>query len=206
MESGLAFIKLFAVAGFIALGIMIISGIIGSSPAAGLGALKQEALFPGGVGGIAGSMLIVMFTYAGFEIIGLAASETGEPHKVVPRAILYTVIALVGLFMGFVLPDQVYLFLVSSGGFSLLFTYLIIMLTHLRFRRRCGCPPAGNCQLPGFPYTSLAAIISIIAIILSMPLVEGQQYGLIAGAALVLLYTVIYLIKKRIDKRSRIQQ
>ena len=301
MESGLAFIKLFAVAGFIALGIMIISGIAGGGPGAGFGALREEALFPGGIGGIAGSMLIVMFTYAGFEIIGLAASETGEPHKTVPRAILYTVIALVGLytaaiivllplipvdeltaqesplvlalrkwnmgwagsvmsfvlitailstmlaamfglgrmmrslaaeghapswcrdrgdiprrcilfsgaamlaglFMGFVLPEQVYLFLVSSGGFSLLFTYLVIMLTHYRFRRRSGCPPAGHCQLPGFPYTSLAAIIGIIAIILSMPLVSGQQYGLIAGAALAALYTSVYVVKKLVaEKRN----
>lgn len=294
MESGLAFVKLLAIVGFIVLGAMIIFGITPGEAKAGLGAVKSEAFFPGGIGGIAGSMLIVMFTYAGFEIIGLAASETGEPHKTVPRAITYTVTALVGLYiaavivilllipvdelsedesplvlalrkwnmgwagsimsfvlitavlstmlaamfglgrmmrsladeghaprwlkdtrdiprrgilfsgaamlagllLGFVLPEQVYLFLVSSGGFSLLFIYLVIMLTHYRFRKKSGCPPAGNCQLPGFPFTSIAAIISIIAVILSMPLVAGQQYGLFAGAGLVIIYTLIYIVRK----------
>ncbi len=98
MESGLAFVKLFAVAGFVVLGLFIIFGLTGNTKA-GLGALKQEALFPGGIGGIAGSMLIVMFTYAGFEIIGLAASEAGEPHRTVPRAISYTVVSLVVLYI-----------------------------------------------------------------------------------------------------------
>lgn len=298
MESGLAFIKIAAIAGFIVLGLMIIFGI--GTPRAGAGAVATEPLFPGGIGGIAGSMLIVMFAYAGFEIIGLAASETGEPHKTVPRAIRYTVIALTmlyiisvlvllplipvneltqeqsplvmalskwnmgwagnvmsfvlmtaifstmlasmfglgrmmrslaeeghapkwlkdnhniprkgilfsgaamlaGLFFGFILPKQVYVFLVSSGGFSLLFTYLVIVLTHYKFRRKSGCPPRGNCQLPLFPFTSWLAIISIIAIIISMPLVSGQQYGLFAGLGLVIVYIILYQIKKRVQKRA----
>jgi len=62
-------------------------------------ALRTAAFFPRGLGGVAGSMLIVMFAYAGFEVIGLAASETGEPHRTIPRAILYTVVGLVGLYI-----------------------------------------------------------------------------------------------------------
>lgn len=295
MESGLAFVKIIAIAGFIVLAVMLIAGLVPGVPKTGAGALRSEELFPAGIGGIAGSMLIVMFTYAGFEIIGLAASETGNPHRTVPKAIRLTVVALVslyiaavivllplipvnrlteeespmvlalaqwnmgwagnimsfvlitaifstmlaamfglgrmmrslaeeahapswlkdkknipyrgilfsgaamlaGLFFGFILPRQVYVFLVSSGGFSLLFTYLVIMLTHYRFRRENGCPPRGNCQLPGFPVTSWIAIISIAAIILSMPLIPGQQYGLLAGSSLVVLYTVLYQVKKR---------
>ena len=53
--------------------------------------------------------------------------------------------------MAYLLPDQIYLFLISSGGFSLLLAYLVIMLTHLRFRRHYGCPPQGNCQLAWIP-------------------------------------------------------
>jgi L-asparagine transporter-like permease len=300
MESGLAFVKLFAIVGFVVLGLMIIFGLTPGPQRAGIGALRQEALFPGGIGGIAGSMLIVMFSYAGFEIIGLAASEAGEPHRTVPRAISYTVISLVslyiltivvllllipvdslsgdqsplvlalkawnigwaggamnvvlitavfstmlasmfglgrmmrsladeghapawlkseaniprkgilfsgaamlaGLLFGFILPKQGYLFLVSSGGFSLLFTYVVILLTHYRFRKRNGCPPTGSCQLKGFPATSIAAIAVLIAVIVCMPLVPGQGYGLIAGIALVLMYIGVYLIKKRLTVKK----
>lgn len=295
MEFGLAFFKLFAVAGFIVAGIVLIIGV-----PVGLGALKTQPVFPSGIGGVMGSMLIVMFAYAGFEIIGLAASEAGEPHTTIPRAIRYTVVTLIGiyitailvllpliqvneltgdespmvlaltkwgidwagsimsmvlitaifssalasmfgvgrlmrtlasdghapaflkddtnipykgllasgaamligLYLGFLLPENVYVFLVSSGGFSLLFTYLIIMLTHYKFRKKHGCPPKGKCQLPGFPFTSWFAIISMLAIILSMPLIEGQQYGLLTGVLLVFIFTVIYFIKKHISGKK----
>lgn len=301
LESGLAAIKLLAIVGFIIFAIMLILGIVLNVPGIGMGALQQESWFPAGIGGIAGSMLIVMFTYAGFEIIGLAASETSNPHKTVPKAISYTVIGLVGLyvaaiivllplmptnnfteerspmvmaltrwnlgwagrvmnivlitailstmlaamfglgrmirsladeghaplwlkdkgdipyrgilfsgaamlaglFFGFILPEQVYIFLVSSGGFSLLFTYLVILATHHKFRRKNGCPPKGKCQLPGYPFSSWIAIVSLIVIILSMPLVPGQGYGLLAGVILTLLYASLYLVKKHFERNLK---
>jgi AAT family amino acid transporter len=301
LESGLAIIKLLAIVGFIVLGIMLIFDIGLDVPKIGMGALRQESWFSGGILGIAGSMLIVMFTYAGFEIIGLAASETSNPKKTVPKAITYTVIILVGLyvvaimvllplipinqfteekspmvlaltrwnlgwagrvmnvvlitailstmlaamfglgrmlrsladeghaplwlkdkgdipyrgiifsgvamllalFSSFMLPDKVYIFLVSSGGFSLLFTYLVILATHYKFRKKNGCPPNGKCQLPGYPFSSWIAMLSLIGIILSMPLVEGQGYGLVAGVTFILLYTVLYFVKKYFAKNFK---
>lgn len=299
LESGLAAVKLFAVVGFIVLAAALVTGIFPGRTAVGLGALQGEPFLPGGIAGIAGSMLVVMFTYAGFEIIGLAASETPDPHRHVPRAIGYTVAALVGLYslsvllllpllptgvmpeetspfvealsrrglswaagginiilvtailstmlaatfglgrmirsladeghapfwmrdkgdipyrgilfsgasmlaglgLGFLLPKQVYLFLVSSGGFSLLFTYVVIVATHYRFRKRNGCPPKGSCQLPGFPYTSWLALGALLAIIASMPLVRGQGSGLLAGVILIAFYMGAYLIARIVGER-----
>ena len=291
LESGLAVIKLSAIAIFIIIGIGLIGGFFGQSPV-GLGALRNESLLPNGFSGIAGSMLIVIFTYAGFEIIGLAASEAENPHDTVPRAILYTVLGLVGLYTiaitvllplvptgilteevsplvsgltnrgliwaagiinvvlliailstmlaamfglgrmirslaekgyaphfmnekgkevpirgilfsgiamligmssSYILPSQFYIFLVSSGGFILLFTYVVIMATHYKYRKQCGCPPKGHCQLFGFPYTSILTLIGLAAIIISMPLVPGQGSGLIAGLLLIGFYSLAYL-------------
>ncbi len=298
LESGLAIIKLLAIVGFIVIAMALISGVMSNQPAVGLGALKMELLFPGGIAGIAGSMLIVMFTYAGFEIIGLASSETANPHQTVPKAIKYTVLSLVGLYsiaiavllplfptagltedlspmvvalesngirwaasainvvlvtailstmlaatfglgrmirsltdegyapcilrdkgdipyrgiifsglamlfgfaLSFVLPEKMYIFLVSSGGFAFLFTYLIILLTHYKFRKICGCPPNGCCQLVGFPYTSWVAIIMLIAIIASMPLIPGQGSGLMAGIMFIVFYTICYFISRYVKK------
>lgn len=294
LESSLAAVKLLAVLSFIIIALLLIIGTMLGMLPTGAGKLVREPLMPGGVTSIAGSMLIVMFSYAGFEIIGLAASETDQPGKVVPKAITYTVVCLVGLYilsigallpliptgdlteevspmvaalnrwgmgwagtainivlitailstmlaamfglgrmmrsladeghaphwlkdeknvpyrgilfsgfamilslgLGLLLP-RVYLFLISSGGFALLFTYTIILATHIRFRKRNGCPPEGKCQMPGYPYTSWLALISMVAIILSMPLIPGQAPGLIAGFALVVLYSFIYLIAIR---------
>ncbi|PLR81265.1 amino acid permease [Bacillus sp. V33-4] len=305
LESGLAAVKLLAIAGFIILGFVLILGLMPGAPRVGAGELAAEPWLPGGIGGIAGSMLVVMFTYAGFEIIGLAASETSDPHKTVPRAITYTILALVGLYitaiavmlpliptaglteevspmvavltrhgfgwagtvinvvlvtailstmlaatfglgrmirsladeghapswvkgkgdvpyrgilfsgaamlaalgLGLFLPQQVYVFLISSGGFALLFTYAVIIATHFKFRRKHGCPGEGECQLPGYPFSSWLVLASLVAIIASMPLVPGQGAGLAAGLSLVVLYTAIYwVIRSRIKLANRVRQ
>ena len=74
----------------------------------------------------------------------------------------------------------------------MLFTYAAIMATHIRFRKENGCPPEGKCQMPGFPYTSWIALISMIIIILSMPFISGQGIGLIAGFAMIIISSLIY--------------
>ncbi len=295
LESSLALIKLLAILGFILLAFLLIAGLLPGREPIGLGEARHEQLLPHGIGGVAGSMLMVLFTYAGFEVIGLAASESNDPHRTVPKAILMTIIGLsvlytaaialllpliptgglteqrspfvaaldglgfrwaagimniilvtailstmlaatfglgrmikslsdegyapswlkgrgdiprmgilfsgaamlAGVAMGYVLPSGVYLFLVSSGGFSLLFTYLVILASHYKFRERSGCPPKGHCQLPWYPYTNILGLIALAAIILSMPLIRGQGAGLKAGLLLLVVYYVIYLLFKQ---------
>jgi len=292
LESGLAGIKIAALAGFIGLSLALIIGFFPDKSPVGIGILTTEPFFPGGISGIAGSMLIVLFSYAGFEIIGLASSEARNPHKTIPRAIRYTVIGLVGLYctviatllplvrtssltaevspmvaalangglgwaarsinvilitailstmlaatfglgrmvrsladsgqapsvlidkgdvpyrgilfsglamlgsasLGFLLPREIYIFLVSSGGFSLLFAYVVILVTHYHYRKKYGCPPRGNCQLAGFPYTSVTAIAGLVIVILTMPLVPGQGAGLYVGLLLTVFYLLVYFL------------
>lgn len=294
LESGLAALKLLAIASFIVIAVLLIFGLLIRDTPIGTGEVLREPLMPGGVKSLAGSMLIVVFSYAGFEIIGLAASESKDPHKTVPRAINYTIFILVffyilsimvmlplvptaelteevspyvaalerwgigwagfginivlitaiistmlasmfglgrmirslaaekqappwlidkkdvpyrgilfsglamlsGLAVGLLLP-RVYLFLISSGGFALLFTYAMIMATHLRFRKEHGCPPKGNCQIPWYPYSTWIILGCIILVILSMPFITGQTSGLIAGISIVALYSGCYWVQKR---------
>lgn len=293
LESGLASIKFLAIVSFIILAVLLIAGLLPGRDPIGAGELAGEPFAPAGIRGMAGSMLIVMFSYAGFEIIGLAASETNNPGKTVPRAIAFTVISLVGLYiitflvllpliptailsenvsplvaaltrngmqwastginvvlitailstmlaamfglgrmmrslaeerdaprflkdkkdvpyrgilfsgfgmlvglgLGQLLP-RVYLFLISSGGFALLFTYASILATHIKFRKKNGCPPEGKCQMPGYPYTSWFALISLVLIIFSMPLIPGQAPGLIAGLIIIAFYSGVYSLKR----------
>lgn len=293
LESGLAAIKLLAIATFIIIALLLIVGVFFGTAPIGAGELAREPLMPGGIKSIAGSMLIVIFSYAGFEIIGLAASETNNPRETVPKAITYTALCLVGFYvisiavllpliptanlsedvspmvaslnrwgigwagsvinfvlitailstmlaamfgigrmmrsladeglapkllkdkkdvpyrgilfsgvamltglsLGLLVP-RVYLFLISSGGFALLFTYAVIMITHIRFRKRNGCPPEGKCQMPGYPYTSWIVFLSILIIIISMPFISGQGLGLVAGIVMTTLYYITYVTLK----------
>ncbi|AIQ13409.1 amino acid permease [Paenibacillus durus] len=300
LESGLAAIKLLAIAAFVVIAVCLAAGIgtalfgttagQGGAVAAGYGLLTGEPWMPGGISGIAGSMLMVMFTYAGFEVLGLAASETSKPAVTIPKAIRLTIVLLVGLYLaaitalflliprslvseevspfvsaltlhglgwtgtvmnivlvsailstmlasvfglgrmlrslaeeghtpvwmrdrsdipyrgilvsgggmlgalglGLMLPQGIYLFLVSSGGFSLLFVYVVIMASHYRLRKRHGGSFVQRRGMRGFPYTSWLSIGSLIAIIVSMPLIPGQGGGLAAGVMFVLLFAGLY--------------
>ena len=300
LESGLAAIKLFAISAFIIMAVLLVVGLFAGRPAVGAGELQSEPFWPGGVTGLAGSLLIVMFTYAGFEVIGLAASEARQPKDIViPKAIRFTVFGLIGFYVisiavllplvptaslnentspfvaalnnsgigwagtamnvvlisailstmlaamfglgrmmrsladegmaprwlkdkkevpyrgilasgaamlaalgiGQLLPS-VYVFLISSGGFALLLTYVVIMATHIRFRKKHGCPPHGNCQLWGFPYTSIVVLVLLVVAIVSMPFVEGQMPGLIAGCIFVAVFTLWYVVLRFARQRG----
>lgn len=117
-----------------------------------------------------------------------------KDEKDVPyRGILFSGLAmLLGLGFGLLFP-RVYLVLITSGGFALLFTYAVIMATHIRFRKKKGCPPEGKCQMPGYPYTSWIALVSMIIVFFSMPFIPGQAAGLITGIVMVVSYSLIYL-------------
>lgn len=74
LESILAGMKLFTIIVFIILGLLLIFGIFPNTSPVGGSVLLSEPFFAGGFKSLAGSMLIVLFSYAGFEIIGLASS------------------------------------------------------------------------------------------------------------------------------------
>jgi L-asparagine transporter-like permease len=301
IASGLSGIKIFAIIFFILTAIVLILGLLPGSPPIGAGELRTEPIMPGGIRGIAGSMLLVVFAYAGFEIIGLAATEAENPRDTIPKAIRNTVFSLVGLYilyaavllpliptsalnenvspmvaslerwgigwagtvinlvlisailsamlacifglgrmvrslrdeghapnwlkdesdvpyrgiifsglamlvgLGFgLLFPRVYLVLITTGGFALIFTYAVIMASHIRFRKRNGCPPEGICQMRGYPYTSWVALISMIVVLMCMPFIPGQGIGLAAGVSMVLLYSLIYFaLRNRKGARTK---
>lgn len=300
LASGLSAIKVFAIIFFILTALSLIFGILPGASAIGLGEVTRQPFMPAGLSGIAGSMLLVIFTYAGFEIIALASTEADNPTDTIPKAIRNTVLCLVGLYLLYVvvlLPliptaaltenvspmvasltrwgigwagtalnlvlisailsamlsavfglgrmirsltieghapnmlkdktdvpyrgiifsglamlvglffgllfPRAYLVLITSGGFALIFTYAVIMASHIRYRKRNGCPPNGICQMPGFPTTSWIALISLIVVLLSMPLIPGQTAGLITGISMVVILSLSYFV---VSKRSGFQE
>lgn len=290
LESSLVAFKLLAIISFILIGLSLIFGFSKSRTAVGTSIIGSEYAFSGGLKKIAGSMLTVMFAYAGFEIIGLAASDTENSKIVVKKASLYTVSSLaafyvlsvavilllipssdltenispmaasldkwgitwagnminivmfiailstmlaamfglgrmirslsdsgcaprllkdtksvpfrgivfsgfamlLGLMFGLMFP-RVYIFLVSSGGFLLLFTYIMIVASELRICR----------NTRKFQYCFWFTMISLAGIILSMPFIQGQLSGLIAGTGIIVAYSIFYILL-RLYERLRI--
>lgn len=88
-EYWFAGIKVLAVIFFIIIGAGAIFGIIPleDRPAPLLDNLAPSGLFPAGIAILFVTMMNVIFSYQGSELIGIAAGESEEPSKNIPRAI-----------------------------------------------------------------------------------------------------------------------
>lgn len=91
IEFWLALIKICALMGFVVLTILIFCGVIhGHQPAKMIGGkylLDQGGLFPNGGMVLLTAMVLLLVNYQGSEIIGLAAGESVEPARMIPRAV-----------------------------------------------------------------------------------------------------------------------
>ncbi len=99
IESFLASIKVIALLLFIILGILILAGVIMPESFKIMPVFSSMANFmPKGVHGILASMIMVMFSYVGTGIIGLAIADTHNPGKNAPPAIKIITITVLVLY------------------------------------------------------------------------------------------------------------
>ena len=87
-EFWFALIKVVAIVGFIAIGLLAIFGMLPTSEVSGVSRLYDEGGFmPEGFGAVLTAMLITMFTFMGTEIVTIAAAESADPAKGIRRAV-----------------------------------------------------------------------------------------------------------------------
>jgi len=99
-------VKVITILAFLMLGGAAMFGFIplrDGTPAPFFHHLTASGWFPHGVLPILMTMVAVNFAFSGTELIGIAAGETEEPHKVLPLAIRTTVVRLIIFFVGTVL-------------------------------------------------------------------------------------------------------
>ena len=102
-EFWFASIKVIAIIAFIAVGLFAIFGIIpikGYSHAPLFGNFVSEGLLPNGIIPIFSTLLTVVFAFSGTEVVGVAAGETKDPQKAIPKAVHTTVLRLAIFFIG----------------------------------------------------------------------------------------------------------
>ncbi|WP_411810342.1 amino acid permease [Bacillus glycinifermentans] len=93
-EFWLSGIKIIVILLFIILGGGAMFGLIdmkGGQPAPFFSNLIGDGVFPNGIGAIFITMITVNFAFQGTELIGIAAGESEDPEKTVPRSIKQTV-------------------------------------------------------------------------------------------------------------------
>ncbi|MCD7035849.1 amino acid permease [Metabacillus sp. GX 13764] len=89
-------IKIITLTLFILLGALMIFGVIPSPVENPLGNYTAHGgFFPNGAGGMLSAFLVVMFSYGGAELIGVAVTETKDAEKVLPKVIKSTVIRVI---------------------------------------------------------------------------------------------------------------
>jgi amino acid transporter, AAT family len=88
LEFWFAAIKIFALIAFIILGILLLSGILPASHSHLFSNYTAHGgFFPHGASGMMSAFLVVMFSYGGAELIGVAVTETRDSENVLPKII-----------------------------------------------------------------------------------------------------------------------
>ena len=102
LEFWFASIKIITLVAFIILGALMLFGLFpGTSNASFSNLTAHGGFFPNGMGGMLGAFLVVMFSYGGAELIGVAVTETKDSEKVIPKIIKSTVMRVI---LFYVLP------------------------------------------------------------------------------------------------------
>ncbi|MCP3736387.1 amino acid permease [Sphingomonas sp. RP10(2022)] len=90
-------------------------------------------------------------------------------------------------------PDAAFGVMIAVSIFGALFTWGMIFVTHLAFRRRHGAPAAF--RLWGHPWTSLAGALAILAILLTTPFTAPFALTLVYGVPFLAVLAGVYLVR-----------
>jgi len=95
-EFWFAGIKIIALVAFIILGCLLLFGLIPSTLQDPLSNYTAHGgFFPHGISGIFSAFLVVMFSYGGAELIGVAVTETKDAERVLPKIIKGAVLRVI---------------------------------------------------------------------------------------------------------------
>ncbi len=101
LEFWFASVKVAAIVGMIILGgyILLTAGAESHSRVSNLWALKG-GFFPEGVYGVFISLAVVMFSFGGLELVGIAAAETDNPRTTIPKAVNQVIYRILIFYVG----------------------------------------------------------------------------------------------------------
>jgi amino acid transporter, AAT family len=96
--------------------------------------------------------------------------------------------------LAYLFPSSAYVYMLGISLFGGLFAWLMIFVTHLRFRKHWDAqtdralPP----RVKYFPYTTIAGGLAVLAVLLSTWWVDGMRVTLQAGIPWLILITIAY--------------
>lgn len=152
-----------------------------------------------GIPGAAGIMNFVVLTAAlsscnsgiystGRMLRGLAANgEAPRPmgnlsgrHLPLPALVGSTLVMGIGVIVNVVSPGKAFLYITSVATCAGLWTWIMILAAHLRYRARvrAGLLPASDFRMPGAPVTNWLAIAALLLVVVLMAIDADTRLGL----------------------------
>ena len=123
-------------------------------------------------------------------------SRNAVPH----RALLGSTAGMVAaILLAIFAPRNAFLLLYGTAVAGMLFVWLVILLTHLRFRRSITLEQASRLplRLPGHPFFTVLGILVLIGILASTFFVEGLSWSVPAFLPLLGVISLLYLRTRR---------
>jgi AAT family amino acid transporter len=118
-------------------------------------------------------------------------SENGVPH----RALAFSTGGMIAaILLAIFAPKNAFLLLYGTAVAGMFFVWIVILLTHLRFRQAIGPQAVAKLplKLPAHPLPTIAGIAILFAIACSTFWVEGLRYTVPAFIPLLLSMSVVY--------------
>ena len=144
--------------------------------------------------------MLFSLSRAGFAPRGLGVVTTSG----VPVGAL--AVSTVGIGLAAVLNvlyhERSFLLMLAISMFGPMFTWLMIFITHLSFRRRHAGEPLAF-QMWGYPWTSLAGGALMLAALVTTLFTTAFRPTLLYGMPFLLLLTAFYLVRQRSGARIR---
>ncbi len=123
-------------------------------------------------------------------------SANGVPH----RALLASTAGIIAaILLAVFAPKNAFLMLYGTAVAGMLFVWLVILNTHLQFRRTISAERLSRLpmRLPGHPFFTVVNIVLLLGISVTTFFVDGLEWSIPAFAVFLSAISLLYLIRRR---------
>jgi AAT family amino acid transporter/D-serine/D-alanine/glycine transporter len=150
--------------------------------------------------------------FAGARMLYSLSENREAPHALhilsrrhVPaRALTVSGVALgIGVLVNAVAPGKAFVYITSVATVGILWVWGVVVVAHLRFRRRAAAPASGSSfRMPGSPWTNYLVLAYVLLVAVLLALTADQRIAILAGAVWAAFVAVGWLRVRRLAAES----
>ena len=141
----------------------------------------------------------MLYTLSHFGQAPKAFGKVNRNHVPAAGITASVIVMLFGVVLNYLMPEKVFVYVTSVALIGILWTWGMIILAHLGYRRSVarGQAPAVSFRMPGAPYTNwlVLAFLAMVAVFLSFD--EGTRIALYVAPVWFALLAIGYRLTRR---------